>query len=552
VRLDAPDSNRNHHRIDHNYFGPRPPLGSNGGETIRIGTSHNSLEDSNTLVERNIFEECNGEVEIVSNKSGANVFRGNVFIRSQGSLTLRHGNNNVVEDNIFLGGGVENTGGVRVINAGQVVRNNLFVGLRGRNFTGALVVMNGVPNSPINRYHQVRNALIERNTFIDVTEIGFGTGADAERSLAPVDSAFRGNLIIGATTIAARSALEGVAFEGNIISGATAPAAGFAARDVQAPSIASLEALPELASLPDEVGFQAPAGIVTRAEVGPSWHQPVRAVREARRIEIGPGTDAISAALATARDGDTLALAPGRYIERAAVTIDKPIAIVAADSHAAKPSLRFEGSTFFALSGRGELALRGLHISGAAAPDAAGNSVIRLAAPHPPHNYSLTIADCEVQDLRTNRAFAVVRAEQGAFAQSVRIERSSFRDISGTALSLRGETEPLGKYSVEDLVLSDVEFANVSGPAIDVLRAGRDESTFGPRVRLERVTFNNVGAGGPAARLHGVQQLDVEHAQFERTAPIEATIEVGQPSITVNGATQAWPADVLVVRDLRS
>src|SRR3546814_4077822 len=35
----AGDPLDNGHRIDHNYFGPRPPLGSNGGETIRIGTS---------------------------------------------------------------------------------------------------------------------------------------------------------------------------------------------------------------------------------------------------------------------------------------------------------------------------------------------------------------------------------------------------------------------------------------------------------------------------------------------------------------------------------
>jgi poly(beta-D-mannuronate) lyase len=33
----------NRHRIDHNYFGPRPRLGKNGGETIRVGTSDWSL-----------------------------------------------------------------------------------------------------------------------------------------------------------------------------------------------------------------------------------------------------------------------------------------------------------------------------------------------------------------------------------------------------------------------------------------------------------------------------------------------------------------------------
>ena len=51
VRLNAPENQENRHRIDHNYFGHRPELGSNGGETMRIGTSHYSLTDSFTLVE---------------------------------------------------------------------------------------------------------------------------------------------------------------------------------------------------------------------------------------------------------------------------------------------------------------------------------------------------------------------------------------------------------------------------------------------------------------------------------------------------------------------
>ncbi|GAB5413754.1 MAG: hypothetical protein Cons2KO_13570 [Congregibacter sp.] len=122
VRLDSPESLQNKHRIDHNYFGPRPVFGSNGGETLRIGTSHYSREMSQTIVEDNFFERCDGEVEIVSNKSGGNVFRRNVFYESRGTLTLRHGNDNLVEDNIFISNGVDHTGGIRVINRRQTVR----------------------------------------------------------------------------------------------------------------------------------------------------------------------------------------------------------------------------------------------------------------------------------------------------------------------------------------------------------------------------------------------------------------------------------------------
>jgi len=80
VRLDSADSTENYHQIDNNYFGYRPELGSNGGETLRIGTSHYSLENSFTRVENNVFDRCNGEVEIISVKSGGNTLHGNTFI----------------------------------------------------------------------------------------------------------------------------------------------------------------------------------------------------------------------------------------------------------------------------------------------------------------------------------------------------------------------------------------------------------------------------------------------------------------------------------------
>ena len=92
VGLDTKGSIENNHKIDHNYFGPRPTYGNNGGETLRIGTSHNALENSNTLVESNYFDRCNGEHEIISNKSCQNTFKYNTFFECTGTLTMRHGN----------------------------------------------------------------------------------------------------------------------------------------------------------------------------------------------------------------------------------------------------------------------------------------------------------------------------------------------------------------------------------------------------------------------------------------------------------------------------
>jgi len=62
------------HVIENNHFGPRPPLGVNGGETIRVGDSTTSMLTARVQVRNNYFEKCSGEVEIISNKSCENVY----------------------------------------------------------------------------------------------------------------------------------------------------------------------------------------------------------------------------------------------------------------------------------------------------------------------------------------------------------------------------------------------------------------------------------------------------------------------------------------------
>ena len=76
-------SQDNHNRIDHNYFGERKRLGSNGGETLRVGTSTYSLVPANTTIEDNYFERCNGEVEAMSIKATNCIIRRNAFFETR-------------------------------------------------------------------------------------------------------------------------------------------------------------------------------------------------------------------------------------------------------------------------------------------------------------------------------------------------------------------------------------------------------------------------------------------------------------------------------------
>ena len=56
-----------------------------------------SLSSGYTVVEFNLFEDCDGDPEIVSVKSCDNIIRHNTFLKSYGTLSLRHGNKRNLE-----------------------------------------------------------------------------------------------------------------------------------------------------------------------------------------------------------------------------------------------------------------------------------------------------------------------------------------------------------------------------------------------------------------------------------------------------------------------
>ena len=187
----------NYTQIDHNYFGPRPDLGVNGGETIRIGTSQWSMFDSYAKVEYNIFDRCNGETEIVSIKSKNNLIDHNLFYECEGTLTFRHGNHSVVSNNYFIGNHKKNTGGIRIIGEDQSVHDNYLQGLTGTDLRAAISVMNAFENPQLFEYFQVKNAVVKNNTIVDCKEaITIGSGKSDKRILAPVNLTLEENVII--------------------------------------------------------------------------------------------------------------------------------------------------------------------------------------------------------------------------------------------------------------------------------------------------------------------------------------------------------------------
>ncbi len=536
----AGDPLDNGHRIDHNYFGPRPPLGSNGGETIRIGTSEESLSDSHTIVERNIFDRTSGEVEIVSVKSGGNIIRENLVLEAQGAFVLRHGNGNLVERNIFFGKGVPDTGGVRVINRDQIVRDNYFEGLAGSSFKSAITVMNGVPNSVINRYHQVANARIERNSLIDVARITLAAGADAERSAPPVGSRFERNLIVGAKgadPFRAEGEIGGIALAGNVQAKVAKPllSAGVEQRDVTLERAANGLLYPTDPALA-AVGAPRDLKPVTREEVGASWYRgdaPEAAFGAGVTRPITPNAS-LAEAVADAKAGDTLALATGTYDIAAPLTVQRRLTIAGAKD--AKPVLRV-ASSLARIAGGGGLRLENLAVDASAA--SGEHALIAVASGVAP-NYSITLDRVSVRGPGKGRLDGITMAP-GTFADDVTVTNSDFSAM-GVVVAATGEQQPKGWYPMERLTISGSRFAGVAMVA-DLLRKGTDESTFGPWFAMTGSSVAGSGEGGASLRISGAQHTDIAQNSFAKSDGIVVIHSVGAPETRIaSNAFAATPA----------
>ena len=190
------------HVISNNYFGYRnanfDENGNelNGQEIIRIGDSSTSMTTANVSVSGNFFEKCNGEIEVISNKSCGNLYTNNLFLECKGMLTLRHGNNCTVAGNYFFGNGVSESGGVRIIGENHKVYNNYFENLRGTGYRAALCLVRGKENSALNEYFQVKNAFVAFNTIVNCSQaFSINYNSSSSLTLAPIGSVIAHNHI---------------------------------------------------------------------------------------------------------------------------------------------------------------------------------------------------------------------------------------------------------------------------------------------------------------------------------------------------------------------
>lgn len=207
------------HRFDHNYFS-RPDIGSDNAEVIRLATGWAHNIDAQMTVEYNLFEGCNGEGEVISDKSSRNTIRLNRFSNNQGALSLRQGSYTHVYGNWFYRQATDKPAeqsrdfGMMIRSTHHLIENNHFAG-DGNNL---IKLVNGQPigykkpgrPAALPRHHiAAEKVRLRHNDFIVhgvLAEID-KRKYDKDRSVLAHDIDFIANLIVADPTWQATSVM---------------------------------------------------------------------------------------------------------------------------------------------------------------------------------------------------------------------------------------------------------------------------------------------------------------------------------------------------------
>ncbi|WP_240347930.1 chondroitinase-B domain-containing protein [Longitalea arenae] len=196
--------------IHHNYFYDQQPQTANGAETLQFGLSGYSLSSSNSIIEYNLFEECEGENELISVKASAVTIRYNTIRNCPAQFTLRHGNFCKVYGNYFV-----NTPGIRIFGDDHVVFSNHF-----ENCNPAINIGNGdgevADGDALTVHDRPDRNLIAFNTLVNNPSNYVQSGRT--NGLGATNTTFANNIIQGGGAAASIAGpYTGAVWSGNIL-----------------------------------------------------------------------------------------------------------------------------------------------------------------------------------------------------------------------------------------------------------------------------------------------------------------------------------------------
>lgn len=446
---------------------------------------------------------------------------------------MRHGSKNIIESNLFIGNNKPYTGGIRVINPGHKVFNNLLIECAGDRFRSAFGVLNGVPNSLINRYYQVTDADIYNNSFINCNSLLFGAGKDAERTLAPKNVTFSKNFIATKDNKLFEDANKdgGVLYANNSYKGnITGTSKGFAPTKTTDVNWNGLKIIVPA----DKTGADLTALVrMTENNTGASWYKP--AVKKPST----PQTFTVSAAqskelpsiIAQAKDGDVIILTPSDvpYQLEKDLTINKTLTIKVADTTKKVEFVNVSEKglpSIITIENGGNLTVSGIKFNGAYKSYGDVDAGIATSAKKPMNrHYNLIVNNCEFYNYNEG-GHSGIKATKSTLADFVSVNNCLFRNISGTGIDFSAEKEDKGIYNVERIEVRNTAFSNILGTAIVIYRGGNDESTTGPSVLIDHCVFNEVNnmEQGSVVKLLGAQEATVTNSIFSKSGQGGRTI----------------------------
>ena len=511
------------------------------------------MSPSNTTIANNLFEECNGEVEIISSKTNFNIIKNNVFYKSEGSVVTRHGNYVTVDGNYFIGDGVNDQyGGIRIINTGHWVINNLFYKIKGKNFRSPIAIMNGIPKSPLNRYNQVTDVVVAYNTFVDSDspwQFGVGTNiAQADvlpkseiRSARPLRTEVVNNVIYNsegdAKPIVEHDKADGVTFKSNIIynngveienphglitkeltltdigTNLSVPTKGF--DDVEIYNGFDFETITNdlLGNSRNEsnrIGAILSSGninleLLDKSKYGADWFSNVVEAKEATTHTVSNAEELV-AKLQTAENGDIIQLNDGSFQISTSLVINKSITIQSKGNS----EILYNGpaeTPAIELHPYGKLTLKNIKLKGTNSQYAFASLKEKMS-----NHFGLDVLDSEISDF--NYALKVYKQ---SFSEEITFKNTSISNCEN-GIELSQETNDRGDYNTEYLTIDNCQFTNVKQNVIDYYRGGYDESTIGGNLLVTNSTFTNCGVKEKNKRLlnhNGIVNVNITKNTFK-------------------------------------
>ncbi len=547
VILEDDRSRENFHSIDHNYFGFRTPLASNAGEIIRIGIADHCEFNSNTIVADNYFEKCDGEAEVISVKSGKNIVKNNLFKECQGAVVLRHGNYNIVTNNVFLGNGKKGTGGVRVINKGHIIVNNYFYKCVGVDFRSPLAIMNGVPNSPAKRYVGVSDAIIANNSFYECSPISFCEGSNAERSLQPKNVQFINNLFYNKKDTSfyhIYDDISGIKFANNVVSKEVNSKLinGFSKSTIQLENIGKV-AIPktiETSNISDSIQriigsaltITSKLGIGyiskfnynsvlqnAKTKCGATWYTSILDNQKFVNVNCSTSQEIIKALEENSNNKLIIHLTNDTYSFNSSIALNKDIEIVNDSKSLIKIESTKPLSYLFEIKGNHKLSIKNLNLN----LSSLNTSTFITSDTSGTSNHSnFVMQNCSITEY--NGEF--FKAAKSSLLDSIIVTNCSWTNGKGILFNLNNETDKKGYYNVEKMVLANNMISNFNGPVLAIQRSGVDESTLGPLVEINNNKFTDVNSNKTSLLfLYGVQQSSIVNNTFTNCNSMAKTIE---------------------------